>query len=235
MTTRKVGELTGDLRERADLRGQTKRHTDAELRRKLTQSLRACRAWVTRAVADTFIEGTAPAALPTTAPVTGEQYLEVAYPSDAVDIHGIDVNYSGVWDPLDPVRFTERRRFQGVSRPRFYCLRTLPHETPGTTLTAGAIQIYPLVTTGLDYRIWYLPEFPELVDPDHIVSGFDGDWLEWALWDATIKCAAEDDDSQNVDQIAVREREMVKDSVLAQAIRIQRSGPIEPRRSRSAR
>jgi hypothetical protein len=237
MTTRTVGELTYDLRERADLRGQTLRHPDSQLRRLLTQSLRACRAWVTRAVSDTFIVGSAPVALPTSAPTAGEQFLEVAFPPTAVSVLGIDTNVGGRWVELEPVRFMQRRDFQSgsASRPRAYSIRTLPSETPATTLTAGAIQIYPLVTTGLSYRIWYLPEFPELEDPDHVVSGFDGDWLEWALWDSTIKLAAEDDDSQNVDQIATRERQIVQDRVIAGAVRIQRAGPIAPTRSRSAR
>ncbi len=236
MTTRTVGELTDDLRERADLRGQTLRHPDSQLRRLLTQSLRSCRAWVTRTVSDTFIVGTTPAALPTAAPTTGEQFLEVAFPSAAVSVLGLDVNFGGCWDPLDPVRFMQRREFQrSASRPRAYSIRTLPSETPATTLSAGAIQIYPLVTTGLSYRIWYLPEYPELEDPDHLVSGFDGDWIEWALWDATIKLAAEDDDSQNVDAIATRERTIVQDRVTATAVRIQRAGAIQPTRARTAR
>jgi hypothetical protein len=236
MTTRKVGDLTDDLRRRADLRGQTKRHPDKDLRRELTQSLRACRAWVSRAVSDTFIEATDPAALPTAAPVTDEQYLEIDFPDDAVSILGVDVLFGGVWDPLEPVRFTQRRELQGSNlRPRAYCVRTLPHETPATTLTSGKIQIYPLVATGLQHRVWYLPELPELTDPDHVVAGFDGDWLEWALWDATVKLAAEDDDSQNVDNIATRERQIIQDRVIAQAVRIQRAGPIAPRRARTAR
>jgi hypothetical protein len=236
MTTRTVGDLTYDLRERADLRGQTLRHPDSQLRRLLTQSLRACRAWVTRAVADTFIQGTAPSSLPTAPPTAGEQFLEVAFPPNAVSIIGIDVNVGNCWDPLEPVRFMDRRRRQHTaSRPFEYCIRTLPHETPDTTLTAGAIQVYPLVATGLPYRVWYLPELPELEDPDHVVAGFDGDWLEWALWDATIKLAAEDDDSQNVDAIATRERQIVQDRVIAGAVRIQRAGPIQPTRARTAR
>ena len=236
MTTRTVGDLTDDLRRRADLRGMTTRHPDADLRRELTQSLRALRAMITRSGGEFFITATAPAALPTAAPVTGEQHLEIDWPSGAIAIAGLDVRAGDLWVPLDPVSFASRRDYQGrAGRPQAFVVRTLPTETPDTTLTAGKIQIYPLDTQGLDHRVWYLPELPELSNTSHVINGFDGDWFEWVLWDATVKLCAEDDDVQNVDQIATRERAIVQERIVASVSRVVRDKPLSPRRHRAYR
>jgi hypothetical protein len=228
--------LVADLRQRADLRGQTTRHPDSDLKRSLVQSLRSLRALVTRSGGSFFLTATAPTALPIVPPTTGEQFLEVAWPSTALSIHGVDVLVGSIWCPLSPVPFAGRRDYQGGSdRPRAYVVRTLPSETPDTTLSAGAIQIYPLDLQGLQYRIWFLPELTEVVTGTHVVQGYDGDWLEWVLWDSTIKYAAEDDDVQNVDGIASRERAIVQERMVATLQIVQSAEPITPRRHRSYR
>jgi hypothetical protein len=237
MTTRTVGELTDDLRKRADARGMEVRHPDADLYQLLTQSLRSVRSMVTRSGGDFFLEGTAPAALPTSPPTPTETFLEVAWPLTAVSIHGLDVLLGQNWYPLDPVSFLSRRDYQCVTGapPRAFVTRTIPKETPGASLTAGVIQIYPLNTQGYSYRIWYLPELPTLSNPAHVVQGFDGDWIEWALWDSTIKICAEDDDVQAVDQIATRERAIVQERIVASLQRVQSAGVITPKRARAYR
>jgi hypothetical protein len=237
LSTRLVSELIQDLRERADIEGMTVRHPDTSLRRYLTQSLRSLRAMLTRAGADVFLEGTVPANLPTSAPVLGEQYVEVAWPTGAVSIHGIDI-LAGTdrWWPLKPVSFADRRDAQLLGGPpRAFCIQTVPKTAQSPTITAGRILIFPLDTTGYTHRVWYLPEFPELVSDSHAVHGFEGDWLEWAVWDATIKVAAKDDDSQNVDQIALRERAMLQERITTNINRVQRAGPVSPRRANRRR
>jgi hypothetical protein len=232
MTTRTVGDLTDDLRNRADVRGMQLRHPDADLRRLLTQSLRSLRSLITRSGGDFFLESTSPSALPT-APPTNETFLELAWPSTAVAIHGIDVLSGTKWYPLDPIQGGARRDYQNsTGLPRAFRIRTVPKETPDSTLTAGVIEVLPVHTQGLSHRVWYLPELPELDNPSYAIQGFDGDWLEWALWDSTIKLCAEDDDVQNVDQIAVRERSIVQERITANLQRVQSVAPIQPRRAR---
>lgn len=239
MTTRALSALREDLRDRADVQGMTVRHTDAELNRYLLQSARGLRSWLTNAGFSALIEGTSPTALPTSPPTTGESFLEVAYPSNAVSIHGVDVNTgpttSGQWYPLHAIQFSKRREYSTRvgQQPEAWLIRTLPKETPDTTLTAGAIQIYPASTSGLHYRIWYLPELPELTTDTHVFQGFDGDWIEWILWDAAIKVLYKDlDDGADSegDQRAQRERSIVQARIMANINRVQRSGPVSLRR-----
>jgi hypothetical protein len=225
------------LRERADIEGMTVRHTDESLLRYLTQSFRSLRAMLTRAGADFFLVGTDPAALSTASPVTDEQYLEIDWPDGAVSIHGVDIFFGNArWYPLTPVSFATRRDYQRRGGPpQAFAIRTIPSTTPADTLGTGKILIFPLATDGLTHRVWYLPEFPDLSTGTNLVQGFDGDWIEWALWDSTVKIAARDDDAQNVDQIAIRERAVLGERITTNANRVQRAGPVKPRRASGLR
>lgn len=242
MTTRTVTDLIADLRDRADIEEMAVRHTDARLCRYLTQSCRALRAELTAAGFSGLLDWSTPAALPTSPPITGENFLEVDWPSGAVEILGFDVNLgsgaSSRWYPLRRMSIGERRDYYGTNgHPQGFLIRTLPKEdTPAdASLSAGAIQVYPASTLGLEYRIQYLPEFPELAASPgtQVVGGFDGDWLEWVLWDATVKVAFKDDedDGGGLYAKAAAERDRVKARIVTNINRVNRAGPIVPRRS----
>lgn len=243
MTTRTVTELLADLRDRADIEEMAIRHTDARLCRYLTQSLRALRSELTAAGFSGLLDWTSPTALPTSPPTTGENFLEVAWPSTAVEILGFDVNLgsgsSSRWYPLSRISIGQRRDFFGMQgHPQAFLIRTIPKEdTPADTdLSTGAIQVYPNSSLGLQYRIQYLPEYPELsASPGtQVVNGFDGDWLEWVLWDAAVKVAYKDDEDDlsagNLFVKATSERDRVKARIVTNINRVNRAGPIVPYR-----
>lgn len=244
MTTRTVTELLADLRDRADIEEMTIRHTDARLMRYLTQSLRALRAELTAAGFSGLLDWTTPTALPTTPPTTGENFLEVAWPPTAIEILGFDVNLgsgaSSRWYPLRRMGIGERREHALIQgHPQAFLIRTIPKEdTPADTgLSDGAIQVYPASTLGLEYRIQYLPEFPELSSGTQVVNGFDGDWLEWVLWDAAVKVAYKDDEDDagggGLYVKATTERDRVKQRIVTNINRVNRAGPITPFRAGS--
>jgi len=239
VTTRTVTELIADLRDRADIEEMPIRHTDARLARYLTQSLRALRAELTAAGFSGLLDWSTPAALPTAPPVTGENHLEVSWPPTAVEILGFDVNLgsgsSSRWYPLRRMSIGERRDYYGTAgHPQGFLIRTIPKEdTPADAdLSTGAIQVYPASTTGLQYRIQYLPEYPELsaTPGTQVVNGFDGDWLEWVLWDAAAKVAYKDDDDELYAK-AGNERQIVKLRIVTNINRVNRAGAIVPRRA----
>lgn len=245
MTTRTVTELIADLRDRADIEEMTVRHTDARLARYITQSCRALRAELTAAGFSGLLDWTSPTALPTAPPVTGENFLEVAWPSAAVEILGFDVNLGtgagSRWYPLRRMSIGERRDYFGTQgHPEGFLIRTVPKEdTPAdTALSDGAIQVYPNSTLGLEYRIQYLPAFPELAASPGtaVVQGFDGDWIEWVLWDAAVKVAYKDDEDDQGAGLYVKattERDRVKARIVTNINRVNRAGPIVPRRAGS--
>lgn len=242
MTTRTVTELIADLRDRADIEEMTVRHTDARLARYLTQSLRALRAELTAAGFSGLLDWSSPAALPTAPPITGENFLEVGWPSGAVEILGFDVNLGSRWYPLRRMSIAERRDYYGTAgHPQGFLIRSLPKEqTPAmTSLETGAIQVYPASTLGLEFRVQYLPEYPELsASPGtQVVQGFEGDWLEWVLWDAAVKVAYKDDedDGGGLYVKASTERDRVKARIVTNINRVNRAGPVYPRRAGSGR
>lgn len=241
MTTRLASELIDDLIDLADLIDMPVRHPRARLLRYITVSLRALRAELTRAGFSGLLDWTTPAALPTAPPTVGENFLEVAWPASAVSIHGIDVNMgtgaSSRWYALETMSLAERRDWYGTNGlPRAWLLRSLPkeHATPTTALdtNSGKIQIYPASTLGLEYRALYLPAYPELTSETHVVQGFDGDWIQWALWNAAIMALFKDDEMDpSQDQKAVRERDMILQRILTNINRTNRAAPIQPTRA----
>jgi hypothetical protein len=239
-TTRTGEELIDDLIDRADIGGMPVRHDRARLLRYISVSLSALRAELTRGGFSGLLDWTDPAALPTSPPVAGENFLEVDWPAAAVSIHGVDVNTSGTtgrWYPLDTMSIAARRDYYALSGPpRAWVLRSVPKEQSagGASLasTSGKIAIYPASSLGLYHRILYLPAYPGLASESHVAQGFDGDWLEWALWNAAIMVLFKDDEMDpSQDAKAVRERDAILQRILTNINRTNRAAPIQPRRA----
>lgn len=221
----------------------TIRWPDATLARYLTQSLRGVRAELTAAGFSGLLDWSSPTALPVAPPTTGENFLEVVWPAGAIEILGFDVNLgsgaSSRWYPLRRMSIGERRDYFGAQgHPEGFLIRTIPKElvaTP-TVLDVGGIQVYPNSTLGLEYRVQYLAEYPELsaTPGTALIQGFDGDWLEWALWDAAVKIAYKDDEDDGPGSLYVKasaERDRVKQRMITNINRVNRAGPIVPRRA----
>lgn len=211
----------------------TVRHTDAKLAEYLTQSLRGVRNELLAQGMWSILEVSTPTALPIAPPITGEEFLEVAWPTNALEIWSVEVNSGSRWYDLQPLAPGQRRDFHGQSGPPVaFLIASVPKEnttTPTTSLDAGIIQIYPVSTLGLLYRIQFLPAFPELssAGATNVVQGFDGDWIEWAVWDATIKVLFDDDEMDPSQyQMALSERAKVEARMFVNAKRLNRAGPI---------
>jgi hypothetical protein len=233
MESRNVTRILGDVRYLADIEGQTDRHPDADLLRRVNASIRALRGMVTARGAPYFLTATTAATLASTQ-VSGEGYSEVPYPTTAVQIHGVDVepsSGSGAWYPLQPISWGQRRnaRIPGPGYPEFFAVRTIPAGS-GSSTVAGTIALFPAAGSG-QYKIWYLPDFTDLV----ITGGTDvflglPDWHEWVMWNVVEDIAARDDDQRETFAIA-REKKAAAETRLVEAIgRVQSAGPMVPRR-----
>ena len=143
MESRNLTRLIADVRYLGDIEGQTARHPDADITRRLNAALRALRALVTSNGAPYFLTSTASASLAATQ-VSGEGYSEVPWPPTAVQIHGVDIEAnggSGRWYPLEPISWVQRRNaFSDSGLPKYFAVRTLPIGAAAAT-TAGAIEI----------------------------------------------------------------------------------------------
>lgn len=238
--TRTAGELLADLRDRADLELMEERHTDERLLYYITQSLRGCQNELLRKGHTEHLTWGASSALPTTAADSGaESFLEVAYP-DGVEIHGVDVlQTGGKWYGLDKLNLEDRRQFEHRigEMPSSWLVQTLPRtaSTPTAAVTAGIVQIYPASALGLTYRLIYLEPHPLLTKSAQVVYGFDGDWLEWVVWNAAIMALYKDDEMDpSQDQKAVRERALIEQRMGVHIVRSSK-GPTVPRRASGGR
>ena len=148
------------------------------------------------------------AALPTSPPVSTEQYLEVTWPDGAVGVYGVDVLLGQKWVPLHPMSFAQRRDFQdrgsSESAPSHWIPITLPSEST-TSITAGKIGLFPLTTGGVNYRIWYLPAWTDITNTTYAFYGHDI-WFSWLIQAVVRRVAQKDDDAQNTLAEAIRQQ-----------------------------
>lgn len=237
-STRTGTQLVDALIDLADIGGMPLRHPRATLLGYISDSVGELHCQLTADGFAGLLDWTDPAALPTAPPVAGENFLEIDWPSNAVSIHGVDVNTSGTtgrWYDLDPISIQHRRDYLTGNIPRGWVIRSIPKEQSagGATLatTSGKINIYPASTLGLYHRVLYLPAFPGITNEAHVIQGYDGDWIQWVLWNSVIKALFKDDEMDpSQDAKAVRERAMVHERIKTNIQRTNRAAPIQPRR-----
>ena len=197
--SRTLTVLLADCREAGGVEGLTDRHPDATLIKWINLCWRRLRTKLAASGLPGLTVPTTIAALPTTPPVSTEQYLEVNWPDGAVGVYGIDVLIAQRWLPLHPMSFAQRRDLQdrgaSDSAPTHWLPLTLPTEST-TTITAGKIALFPLATGGVNYRIWYLPVWVDVTGVNNVIYGHDL-WFEWLIQTVVIRIAQKDDDSEN--------------------------------------
>jgi hypothetical protein len=217
--SRTLTVLIADVREAADIEGLTDRHPDATLIKWINRAWRRLRTKLAIAGMPGLTTPTTIAALPTTPPVSTEQYLEVSWPDGATGVYGVDVLLGGEWVPLKPMSFAQRRDFQqrgsNGDAPTHWIPLTLPSEST-TTITGGKIALFPLCTGGVNYRIWYLPVWVDITTPSNVFYGHDELWFEWAIQTVVRRVAQKDDDAQ---------------ATLAEAVQVQADVWMEIKRS----
>jgi len=231
MESRDVTRLTADVRFLGDIEGQTARHPDADILRRLNAQIRALRGMVTARGGPYFLTATTAATLEGTA-VADEGYSEVPYPATAVQIHGVDVDLtaSGAgWRPLRPISWAQRRNAQypGPGYPEWFAVRTIPIAS-GASTVAGAIAIFPSAASG-QYKIWYLPDFVDLSAGTDVFLGLP-DWHEWVVWSVVQDISARDDDQRETHTIATQKAAAAELRLVEAIGRVQSAGPLVPRR-----
>lgn len=232
-----VAEFLTRLREHADIDDLTVRHPDAQLIRMFNLAWRQLRTRLSNAGFSYFLEATDAAALPTSAAETGEQYLEVDFPAGAAGVYGLDINIGSRWLPLRQGSFAERRDYQNRfaqgrlnKAPEVFVVRTVPQEDT-TSLVAGKVMLFPLNTSGHDYRLWYLPVWPEIdvANTTYVVYGHDI-WFDWAILDVAIRVHIRDNDSAGVLGAEQQRQADVWREIVKSARDMESAGPVRMRR-----
>lgn len=241
--TKTVANILTEVRELADIVALTDRHSDALLIRMLNNVVREFRTRLSNAGFSYFLEATTAAALPTSAAVSGEQYLEIDFPTGAVSVHGVDVKFGSDWIPIRQGSFAERRDYQSLASggqlnpyaPHTFVVRTVPVEST-TTVTAGKIMLFPLETSGRNYRVWYLPVWADIAaaNTSYVIYGHDM-WFSWIELEMCIRIYMRDNDSQGALSAAIQMRADTWDQVVKATRNMQSAGPVQARPRRRNR
>lgn len=242
---RRIQDLEADIKYRYSIGGVKLRHTSPEIRRLHNVSWSQLRNIVALADDGTFLDATAPAPMPTTAPITGEVYAEIDWPVAASRIYGLRVQVgSGRWYPLKKVPWAAFHDYQGIESilagfhsqpgPRAYCSRVVPRATgtPSFVEATGKIMVFPIPTSTTNYRLWYMEGWSPQVQDGALFAAQDDVWHEWAIYSTMIKMLSPDADGKKMYPQWAAERKEARDLITAQAMRLSDGQAIEPRDAR---
>jgi hypothetical protein len=223
--------------------GIDQRHEPADLAREANAAIRALLNLVQQHGAPYNIVQTDPATL-TGTKVSGFNRSEVPWPTEATAILGVDVSLGtggdeDGWFACRPAGGIVQRNFYrgasaGLNRygPFEFSILRIPSSN-GSSVVSGVIALYPGASDG-QYSIWYIKDFIELTEGDHIFLGMP-DWHEWIAQFIVQSLAERDDDAQETYGIATAKLEKAEERIKDQAAAMNRSGPIVPRRVRARR
>lgn len=116
-------------------------------------------------------------------------------PTDFYKLLGFDIQLIGSptgWVPLTEFPFAHRNRFAILSLQPQLGLTNLKYR-----LSGGNAWLAPLPTSGLVFRIFYVPRVSILVQDTDIVDGVSG-WEEYIIVDACIKALAKEESDVSV-------------------------------------
>jgi hypothetical protein len=233
--------LEGDITYRFSITGLQNRHgsgVTGRIRQLFNASWRQTREIQAMALDAGFFQRQATLPLPVSPQVSGEVYVEVPYPTDAVSVVLVLVQKATGqrWVPLSqttlPGLYDEQRSSAfGVSRrmPRRYALQTLP-DGVGATEGTGKVLLAP-VPAGGNYAIWYSQGWQDRTADTDTIPGA-ADHIEHAILGTLIKMAQPDSDSQKQAQIWMMERMRIQELVEARAQRMMDGMALEPRNAR---
>ncbi len=230
-----LATLRARVREIADLGPDTTsgRYPNARINRELNQSWqRAREIAVTKGDGNLYLKQ-ATGTMTAGALNSNTSFGTIPYPTDCIEIHGIDVIYTATdIVPLLPMGFGDRNLFlrwqgQPTGRPLAFSVLNVGTES-GSGITTGTIAVYPAPDSNYSYALWYVPSWTDITNDTDVFNGIAGH-DDWAVWDTVIKIAAGDADMETVVQLAETERGKAEELLSRRANAINRAGPVQRR------
>jgi len=225
-----LGDLTTELIYEAGIDGKTGsngRHVTARLYALLNRCYKQLRSRVSQNGEDFFRTPGTSAAIPSRA--SGEDWIELTWPTAASEILSVDVQLSGTWHELTKGSWTNRRVFPGAQRPQSpgeWTALSMPQPST-TTVTAGKLVIWPYNLSG-NYKVDYLPHWVPLTDASHVFVLFP-DWEEWLLTRATM-VLLQRDNQKRAAFLDARDRNIAAELAILAHVRRHLRGSVVARR-----
>jgi len=227
-----LGDLTTALTFECGIDGQVTssgRHPPATwIYPLLNRTYRELRSLVSQNGEEFFRLSTTSAALPARA--SGEDWIELDWPTDATEIIGVDVQLSSTWYELTHGSFAQRRVWAGANRcdsPGEWAVLSMPQPST-TTVTAAKIVVFPHTLTG-NYKVHYLPKWTDLTDTSHVFVLFP-DWLEWVLTKAALAVIQRDNNKKSALEVVQMRLARAQGAILAHTRRSKRGTVVARRR-----
>jgi hypothetical protein len=225
----------------AGLDGQTAstgRHTETRLTSLLNRFWSSCRHMVANEGLPWFNTLGSITAIP--AATTNEDFIDVALPTDAADIVGVDVKgtrTAGKWKELDKATWAQRRSLNladetpghGVG---WFAVQRMPEAIGAATITPGVVSLFPPDLAG-SYRISYLQHWTPLVvtsGDTHLFVGT-SDMFTWTIAQATMAVIGRDSNKKQNAQRAMLAIEGAEARLREQARRAGGAGRVVPKRA----
>jgi hypothetical protein len=240
--TRTVTELIADVRYRANIEGETARHSDANIQRLINESWQELRELISDAGYPYYLKAKSGALTP--GPVVPDAASDpnltagfgtLPLPTDCLRVYGVDLEIDGVLVELEPLAFERRNAYQvngsRVGRPIAFYPYNMGQEAT-TTVAAGALAILPAPESNYKYTLWYLPVWTDIATTS-VFNGF-ASAEQWVIWDVCVKVTARDNDRQAIFAIAQAERAREAERIQTMAT-AQRAGPRRVHDTRSRR
>ena len=232
-----LGEVKTQAIYRADLEGISDRHPSFMLGVEANASYRRLRLKLANADVMHVLTATAAAPLPTTPALANCGYAEIDWPIAAISVHGLDVLVDGDWEPIPQGNMTNRRA-HGRTRDTYdrsyrgrsdltWIPRTLPTASAATP-QPGKIMIFPVPSTTVQYVLWYLEQWTDIVLDTDVFPAQEG-WIDWVIWDLAATALIRDTGPATTAQLehVIASRERVWNDIRGSALRLHNDGPIE--------
>lgn len=201
------------------------RHEIADVNRAINVSHQSLLQMLATAGFSFMLESTAPANLPTSPTIAGEEYAQIAWPSDAEGdadaVHAIHVTgFGNGWVQIDPIDWAQRRMFS--KGPNLvWALKNLPRTQAGVKV-AGTLQLLPVPRSG-QYSIDYIPCWKFLTNDLDVFVGLP-DWHRWRTFDVLVSLLGiRDNNAQGNTEWAKSERDVCEARIRSAAPKVRRS------------
>jgi hypothetical protein len=198
-----LSQLRTDIRNQADLVGQTARHDDTLLTRLINQSIQRFRERLSAGGVQHYLTNST--GLLTAGATSGYPFcvLDLSAASPAITrTYAVDIDIGGVLKTLHHVAFEERSRYSGTSivgEPVAWC-----------HLQTVSIAIMPAPSQAYNYTVWHLPKLDDLSADGDTFNGVAG-WEDWIVWDVVSRLIVRDQYPQAFAMVEQSKHELWKD------------------------